>query len=62
MARTMPYDLSTIGRIAGYALLVYCAAEVVFTWHSFVLLNFFTTVEIGALTAAELDAEGAWDR
>ena len=58
--RTLPYDLSKIARLASVMLLVYCAAELIFTWHSFILFGFYDAIESGTLSDAEMNAEIAW--
>lgn len=60
MTRRLPYDLGPIGRITAMFLLVYCAAEVAFIWHSTVLFEFYNVVEANTLSPAELEAEAAW--
>lgn len=54
-----PYDLNKTGRTAATFLLIYCAAELAFMWHSFTLFGFYDLLETGNLTQFEMDAEAA---
>lgn len=56
---SFPYDLNKTGRVAAVFLMIYVAAELLFSWSSFQLLSFYDLVEGGTLTNAEMDAEAA---
>jgi hypothetical protein len=56
---SLPYDLAKTGRTAAVFLLLYCAAEVAFIWHSTRMVAFFDRLETGSLTQAQMDAEAA---
>jgi hypothetical protein len=56
---TFPYDLNKTGKAAAILLAVYCAAELIFVWHSMTLFNFYDVVEGGTLSNAELDQAAA---